>query len=99
MKQSSLLLFKYWKTKYKDEYVKKMVVDDDDDGRTPEDAYTAVSPSEPHIMKTCPCNEYPLTPHFYLVKLGFIGVFIFFLIFALKHRLWVLVRTASLRRF
>ena len=40
----------------------------------------------------------PLTPHFYKVKLGFTGVFIF-LIFALKHRLWVLVRTASPMRF
>ena len=50
------------------------------------------------IMQTCPYNVYPLTPHFYIVKLGFTGVFIFFLIFALKHRLWVLVRTASVRR-
>ena len=50
------------------------------------------------IMITCPCNVYPLTPHFYIVKLGFTGVFIFFLIFALKHRSWVLVRTASLTR-
>ena len=48
-------------------------------------------------MLTCPCDLYPLTPHFYIVKLGFTGVYIFFLIFALKHRLWVLVRTASLR--
>ena len=31
----------------------------------------------------------PLTPHFYLVKVGFTGVHIIFLIFALKHRLWV----------
>ena len=23
------------------------------------------------IMKTCPCNEHPFTPHFYIVKLGF----------------------------
>ena len=28
-------------------------------------------------MITCPCNEYPLTPHFYIVKLGFTGVYIF----------------------
>ena len=35
-------------------------------------------------MQTSSCNEYPLTPHFYIVKLGFTGVFIF-LIFALKH--------------
>ena len=53
----------------------------------------------PYIRKTCPCNEYPLKPHFYLVKLGFAGVYLFFLIFAPKHRLWVLVRTASPRRF
>ena len=35
----------------------------------------------------------PLTPHFYIVKRGFTGVYIF-LIFALKHRLRVPVRTA-----
>ena len=32
-----------------------------------------------HIRKTCPCNEYPLKPHFYIVKLGFAGVYLFFL--------------------
>ena len=42
-----------------------------------------------HIMQTCPCNEDPLTPHLYIVKLGFTGIH-FFLIFAPKHRLWVL---------
>ena len=31
------------------------------------------------IMITCPCNEHPLTPHFYIVKLGFTRVYIFFL--------------------
>ena len=31
------------------------------------------------IMQICPCNEDPLTPHFYLVKLGFTGVYIIFL--------------------
>ena len=31
------------------------------------------------ITKTSPCNEHPLTPHFYKVKLGFTGVFFFFL--------------------
>ena len=36
------------------------------------------------IMKTCPCNEHPLTPHFYIVKLGFTGVYIIFL-FLLKN--------------
>ena len=50
------------------------------------------------IRKTSPCNEHPLTPHFYIVKLGFTGVYIFSY-FCSKHRLWVLVRTASMRRF
>ena len=36
-------------------------------------------PSEPDISKTSPCNEYPLEPHFYIVKLGYPGVYLFFL--------------------
>ena len=40
-------------------------------------------------------NFDPLKPHFYIVKLGFTEVYIIFLISAQKHRLWVLVRTAS----
>ena len=40
-----------------------------------------------------------LNPVFYVVKLGFIGVNIICLISARKHRLWVLVRTASARWF
>ena len=31
------------------------------------------------IRKTCPCNEYPLQPYFYIVKLGYAGVYDFFL--------------------
>ena len=31
------------------------------------------------IRKTCPCNVYPLEPHFYIVKLGYAGVYLFFL--------------------
>ena len=31
------------------------------------------------IMQTSPCNEYPFTPHFYIVKVGFTGVYIIFL--------------------
>ena len=31
------------------------------------------------ITKTCPCNVNPLEPHFYIVKLGFAGVCLFFL--------------------
>ena len=51
------------------------------------------------ITKTYLYNFDPLKPHFYIVKLGFTGVYIIFLISAQKHRLWVLVRTASRRRF
>ena len=32
------------------------------------------------ITKTCPYNFDPLKPHFYIVKLGFTGVYIIFLI-------------------
>ena len=32
-----------------------------------------------NIMKTSPCNVYPLTPHFHIIKLGFTGVYIIFL--------------------
>ena len=32
-----------------------------------------------HIRKTCPCNVYPLEPHFYIEKLGYAGVYLFFL--------------------
>ena len=50
------------------------------------------------IMLTRPCIVDPLTPHFYIVKLGFTdGIHKSihnFLNFALKHRLWVLIRTA-----
>ena len=55
--------------------------------------------SQRSITKTCPYNFDPRKPHFYIVKLGFTGVCIIFLISAQKHRLWVLVRTASPRRF
>ena len=44
-------------------------------------------------------NFDPLKPHFYIVKLEFTGACIIFLISAKNHRLWVLVRTASPRRF
>ena len=37
------------------------------------------------IMQTCPCIVYPLTPHFYIVELGFTGVYLIFLILALKQ--------------
>ena len=51
------------------------------------------------ITKTYLYNFDPLKPHFYIVKLGFTGVYIIFLISAQKRRLSVLVRTVSPRRF
>ena len=32
-----------------------------------------------YIRITCPCNEHPLTPHFYIEKVGCTRVYIFFL--------------------
>ena len=52
-------------------------------------------PALSDITKTYLCNFDPLKPHFYIVKLGFTGVYIIFLISAQKHRLWVLVRGSS----
>ena len=52
-----------------------------------------------NITKTYLYNSDPLKPNFYIVKLGFTGVYIILLISTQKHRLWVLVRTASPRRF
>ena len=51
------------------------------------------------ITKTYLYDFDPLKPHFNIVKLGFTVVYINFLTSAQKHRLWVLVRTASARRF
>ena len=36
------------------------------------------------IRKTCQCNVYPLIPHFYIVKLGSAGVYLFFLFLLLN---------------
>ena len=38
-----------------------------------------LSYSDSTIRKTCPCNVYPLEPHFYIAKLGYAGVYLFFL--------------------
>ena len=54
--------------------------------------------SSQHITKTCLYNFDPLKPHLYIVKLGFTGVYIIFIISAQKYRLWVLVRTEPSRR-
>ena len=52
-----------------------------------------------YIMKTYLHNFDPLKPHLYIVKLGFTGINIIFLISAQKHKLWVPIRTASPRQF
>ena len=44
-----------------------------------------------NITKTRLYNFDPLKPYFYTVKLGFRGVYVIFLIFAQKHRLWVYI--------
>ena len=51
------------------------------------------------ITRTCLYSFDPLKAHFYIEKLGFRGVYIIVLILLKKYRLWVLVRTASPRRF
>ena len=45
------------------------------------------------ITKTCLYDFFfdPLKPHFYIVKLGFTGVYIIFSYFCSKHRLWYLL--------
>ena len=50
------------------------------------------------ITKSCLYIFDHLKPHFHLVKLGFTAVYIISLIFAQKHILLVLVRTASQRQ-
>ena len=47
--------------------------------------------SKSDITKTCLYNFDPLKPHFYIVKLGFKGVYIISLISAQKHWLWELL--------
>ena len=31
------------------------------------------------LRKTCPCNEYSLKPRFYILKVGYAGVYLYFL--------------------
>ena len=53
--------------------------------------HRVVFESQIPTRKTFPCNH-PLKPHFYIVKLGLCRGIPVFLIFDLKHRLWVLVQ-------
>ena len=50
------------------------------------------------IILTCLYNLHSLTRHFYIVKVGLTCVHLFF-IFALIHRMWLLIRAASLKEF
>ena len=51
-----------------------------------------------YVRKTCPCNVYPLEPHFYIAKLGYAGVYLF--LFLLQNiDCGVIVRIALSRRF
>ena len=50
------------------------------------------------ITKTCLYKFDPLKPHFYIVNGVYRGIY-YFSYFSSKHRSWVLVRTASSRRF
>ena len=50
-------------------------------------------------MKTILYKFDPLKHNLYIVKLGFTGLYIVFLISAQKQGMWVRVRTASSRRF
>ena len=61
--------------------------------KSPMRIYTIASRKHAYIIST------PLNSTFLFVKLGFTGVYIIFLISAQKHRLWVLIGTASSRRF
>ena len=61
--------------------------------------YAGTDIAQAIITKSCLYNIDPLKPQFYIVKLGFTGVYTILLISAQKHRLWVLVRTASPRWF
>ena len=54
--------------------------------------YYLTRPSRKRIRVT---KTPPPYTHLYIVKLGFTESIHYFLIFALKHRLWVRVRTAS----
>ena len=79
-----------------DQTLKKCLFDSDkhnEETRFLVDSCAITSRKHAYIILT------PLKLHFYIVKLGFTGVYVIFLISAQKHRLGVLVRTASARWF
>ena len=39
------------------------------------------------IKETCMCDKYPFEPYFYIEKLGYTGVYLFFLFLTSTHRL------------
>ena len=48
-------------------------------GRKPKLLIFSRTGSNASIRKTCPCSVYPLKPHFCIVELGYVGVYLFFL--------------------
>ena len=48
-------------------------------------SFLIVSEGENSITKTCLYNFDPLKAHFYMIKLGFTGVYIIFSLFLLKN--------------
>ena len=52
-----------------------------------------------HLIRIFLCNIYSLKPNFYIAKNGVCRSVPIFRIFDPKHRLWVLIKTALLRRF
>ena len=87
------------KTYYYNRYCEKVGTTKALQMSSPAHVNTQADPTLCWITKTRLYNFDPHKPYFYFVKLGFTGVYIIFLISAQKHRLWLLVRTASLRRF
>ena len=58
--------------------------------------YNIISPIfYSYIRITCPCNNFPLKPQFYKVKMGFAGVYLFLLFLIQNIDCGYIVRTAS----
>ena len=68
---------------------------------TPKTGFLTTRLNNEHIMLTCSYNLAPPPPYTPLLycKTGVYRGIYYFLIFALKHRLWVPVRSASMMRF
>ena len=74
----------YWRMHYCQQRIKLKYVQTQVAIRKPTHAKFRKDDSEiktrgPIIRKTCPCNVYLFEPHFYIAKLGYAGVYLFFL--------------------